>query len=250
MIMKKEEQIVVLQQQLHDLQTEYEKTCLETMALRADIDTLDAQLTTEREDHAANVTTRNKLVEERDELRILLATKASEETRRSEAQRSMELELAGLRSEASKLHQDLTNLKRSALENQNKAKLEFEQIMHDHSSLQSTHASLVERAEATQAQLNKVQAQLPELEKAKRTLESELLSSRSRLHEQEDHLAEALRMKGVSSSLFFILFSYLCISESGAAAGSSSRQVPQLRRCRHRITARKGHPFTGAAGGP
>jgi len=191
--------MAVLQQQLHDLQAEYDRACLEAMALRADNDTLDAQLTAEREDHAANVTTRNKLVEERDELRILLATKASEETRRSEAQRSMELELAGLRSEAYKLHQDLTDLKRSALENQNKAKLELEQITHDHSSLQSIHASLVEREKAVQVQLNKVQAQLPELEKAKRTLESELLSSRSRLHEQEDHLAEALRAKGVSN---------------------------------------------------
>lgn len=197
MIKKKEEHIAALEQQLNTLKVEQNQASDEIMALRADIDTLDGQLAAEREDHAADVAARSKLVAERDDLRTLLATKASEETRRSEVERSKELELAELRTEAAKLHQELGDLKRSTLENQNKSKLELEQITRDHFSLQSSHTSLLERERSAQSQLTKVSAQVTELEKARRTLESELLSSRSRLHEHEAQLTEALRQKEV-----------------------------------------------------
>jgi myosin protein heavy chain len=197
MITKKEAQIDTLNKQLEALKTQYDSACGEIMAMRADIDTLDGQLTAAREDHTADIATREKLVEERDELRVLLATKASEETRRSEVEKSREMEFAELRREVARLHQDQTELKRSALESQNKARLELEQITHDHSSLRSSHESLLNKEQSTRSQLTTVQAQLSELGKAKRTLESELLSSRSRLHELEDQIAEVLQAKEV-----------------------------------------------------
>lgn len=142
-------------------------------------------------------TARDKLVKERDELHVLLATKASEETRRSEVEKSRELELAELRKELDNLHQTQSQLKQSALETQRKARLELEQMTRDYSSLQSSHNSLVNMDQSTRSQLVTVQAQLSELEKAKRTLESELLSSRSRLHEHEGQLVEAVQVKEV-----------------------------------------------------
>jgi myosin protein heavy chain len=197
MITRKEEQIDALTTQSDTLKTEYDKACVEIMALRADIDTLDGQLAAVREDHTADLAARDKLIEERDDLRVLLATKASEETRRSEVEKSRELELAELRGEVTRLHQDLGELKRLALETQHKARLELEQITRDHTSLQSSHDSLLNKEGSIRSQLTIVQTQLSELDKAKRTLESELLSSRSRLHEHEGQLAEALRAKDV-----------------------------------------------------
>ncbi len=197
MIKKKEGQIATLEQQLNTLRVEHDHVSDEIMALRADIDTLDGQLAAEREDRATDVASRDKVVAERDDLRMLLATKASEETRRSEVERSKELELAELRSETARFHQELGDLKRTALESQNKSRLELEQITRDHFSLQSSHTSLLDRERSAQSQLTKVKGQVIELEKARRTLESELLSSRSRLHEHEAQLTEALRQKEV-----------------------------------------------------
>jgi len=214
MIQRKEEQIAALNKQLDVLKSEHEKASVEIMELRADIDNLDAQLSVEKEDHSVDIAALNKLSEERDELRGLLATKASEETRRSEVEKSKELELADLRSRTGHLHQELTELKQSSLENQNRAKLELDHVTRDHTSLQHSHNSLLDRERAAQSQLSKLQTQFSELEKAKRTLESELLSSRSRHHETEAQLADALRAKEVSSLLlaFVSLFSPATVS--------------------------------------
>jgi myosin protein heavy chain len=201
-IEKKEGQIVALEQHLNALKVEHDHISDEIMALRADVDTLDGQLAAEREDRATDVAARDKVVAERDDLRILLATKASEETRRSEVERSKELELAELRRETAKLHQELGDLKRTALESQNKSKLELEQITRDHFSLQSSHTSLLDRERSAQSQLTKVKGQVTELERARRTLESELLSSRSRLHEHEAQLTEVSRQKEVIYCIF------------------------------------------------
>ncbi|CAA7270853.1 unnamed protein product [Cyclocybe aegerita] len=195
MIQRKEEQITLLTNQLDALKTERDMAANEIMELKADLDTLDGQLTVERQDHAADLALKRKLQEERDELRQLLATKASEETRRSEAEKSKELELADLRTHTTKLQQELSDHRRNALESLNKAKLELDQIARDHATLLQSHNSLLDQERAAQAQLTKVRADLSELEKARRTLESELLSARSRQHEAEGEVAEAQRTK-------------------------------------------------------
>lgn len=197
MIQKKEDQISQLTSQLDDLKKEREINSAEILALQADIDTLDAQLTAEKNDHATDVASREKLQEEMDELRALLETKASEETRRSEAEKSKELELVDLRSQCSKLQQESSELRNSFLEVQSKSKVEHEQLLREFNSLERSHQSLSDRERTTQSQLVKMQAQLAELEKAKRSVDSELLTLKSRQHEAQDHLAEALRNKEV-----------------------------------------------------
>jgi myosin protein heavy chain len=230
MIQKKEEQISELNDQLEALKVERDSASMEIMELRADIDTLDAQLNSERQDHAADISSRDKLQEEMDELRTLLATKTTEATRRSEVEKSKEIELSDLRTQASKLHQELTELRRSALETQSNLKVELEQTIRSHTSLQHSHSSLSDRERIAQAQLTKVQAHLSELEKAKRFVDSELLSLRSRQHESQDQLAEALRAKEVWIAKFSAP-SYrdrLFISESGTATNGCARKVPRF----------------------
>ena len=113
MIQKKEEQIVTLSDQLDGLKVEQMNASMEIVALRADIDILDGQLTVEKRDHSADIAMLEKLQTERDELSSLLAAKTSEATRRSEVEKSKEAELAELRSQSSKLQQELTDLRRT-----------------------------------------------------------------------------------------------------------------------------------------
>lgn len=197
MIQKKEERIAELTADLENVKQEHEKDAKEILELCADIDTLQGQLDAEKKDHALDVSAKDKLQDELDELRALLATKASEETRRSEAEKSKELELFDLRNQHSKVQHELTELRQSTLEAQNRMKVDLEQTVREYSSLQHSHTSLLARERAAQSQLTKVQAQLAELEKAKRALDSDLLAVKSRQHETQDQLADALRGKEV-----------------------------------------------------
>ncbi|KAF8191360.1 nonmuscle myosin heavy chain b [Pholiota molesta] len=144
MIQKKDEQIAALNDEMDALKAERENASMEILALRADIDTLDGQLAAERQDHANDVGSLEKLQAERDELRTLLAAKTTEATQQGS-------ELAELRSQSSKLHQELVDLRRTSLESQKM--------------------------------------------KAKRSMDSEMLSLRARQHEVQGELAEAMRTK-------------------------------------------------------
>jgi myosin protein heavy chain len=197
MIKKKDEQISLLTEQLDALKIERDNASMEISQLHADLDTLDSQLAQEKQEHQADNEARRKLQNERDELRTLLATKTSEETRRSEVEKSKEAELTSLRNQCAKLQQELTDSRHSAIEIQNKLKVDLEQVTREYTSLQSSHASLSDRERIAQAQLTRVQGHLAELERAKRSMDSELLSLRARQHDSESQLAEAQRDKTV-----------------------------------------------------
>lgn len=197
MIKKKEDQITLLTEQLDAIKLERDNASMEISQLHADIDTLDNQLAQEKQEHGADNEARRKLQNERDELRTLLATKTSEETRRSEVEKSKEAELSSLRNQCAKLQQELTDSRRSAVEIQNKLKVDLEHITREHTNLQSSHSSLSERERIAQAQLTRAQGHLAELERANRSADSELLSLRARQHDSEKELADAQREKTV-----------------------------------------------------
>ena len=67
-----------------------------------------------------------------------------------------------------------------------------------HKNIQQSHLSLSDRAQTSQAQLKKAEAALSEAEKAKRALESELQSVRSRAIDTDNQLAEMQKAKEVS----------------------------------------------------
>ena len=81
-------------------------------------------------------------------------------------------------------------------------KIELEQLSREHASLNSSHSSLLDRERIAQAQLIKAQGHLSELEKAKRSMDSEMLSLRVRQHEVQGELTEALRTKEVHILVF------------------------------------------------
>ena len=198
MIQKREEHIARLVDQLESSKGERDHSLKQIIELQSDIDTLFAELEAEKGDRAHGIAARAKLQEELDELRTLMDAKTSEETRRNEVEKSKEQELADLRGQVSKLQQDLSEARRLALEGQSKLKLELDYSVREHSSLQQSHTSLLERERIAQSQLIKVQATLSELEKAKRVIESELQSLRSRQNDSESQLADAQRVKEVT----------------------------------------------------
>lgn len=197
MIQKKEEQITKLSAQLDSSKATNSKALKEIIELQSDIDTLVAELEAEKGAREQEVTARKKLQEEVDELRSLMEAKTSEESRRNEVEKRKEEELATLRAEVSTLQQDLADIRRVGLEAQSKLKLELEYSVREHNNLLQSHKSLSDRDNATQSQLMKTKAALSDLEKAKRSVDSELQALRSRQHDYENQLAEAIKTKEV-----------------------------------------------------
>lgn len=179
--------------------------------LQGKIDTLSSQIQSQQDEHKRDSSVRAKLQDELDELRALLATKVTEETRRSEAEKSKEEEITLLRSQATKLSQDLSDVRKSTLESQSKLKVELDTLVREHNSLQSSHKSLSDREQVAQSQLKKVEATLADLEKNKRATDSDLQSLRSRQIDIDGQLAEAVKEKEVMSlGIFLQLFTHSC----------------------------------------
>ena len=198
MIQKKEDRIAELLQQLDELKVEHQTATKEILELQSDIDTLAAELDSEKEDRSKGDLLRVKLQAELDELRVLLQAKTSEETRRNEVEKSKEVELGGLRSQVDKLQHELTDVRRTALETQSKLKLELDYATRELASLQDTHNVVAESEHKHKALAAQAQQNVMELEKTKRSLESELQSVRSRQHDAEGALADAQKAKEVS----------------------------------------------------
>ncbi|KAG6914825.1 hypothetical protein DXG01_015126 [Tephrocybe rancida] len=195
MIQKKEEQMHKLTAQLDSSKATNSKALKEIIELQSDIDTLVAELEAEKGDRVHDVAARKKLQEEVDQLRSLMDAKTSEESRRNEVEKRKEEELAALRTQAADLQRDLAETRRLGLEAQSKLKLELEYSVREHNTLLQSHKSLSECDSATQSQLSKTKAALSDLEKAKRSMDSELQSLRTRQHDYESQLAEATKAK-------------------------------------------------------
>ena len=145
-----------------------------------------------------------KLQEEVDELHAIMDAKTSEDSRRTEVERGKEQELADLRSQVSKLQTDLKEARKMSLDIQSKLKVELDNSVRAHGYLQESHKALAEREGVAQARLMKAEGGLSDLHKAKRALESELQSVRSRQIDADGHLGEAIRIKEVCLAAYFL----------------------------------------------
>lgn len=197
MIKKREEQIAELMKESGSLQSERDEAQKQILRLRNDMDTLVVKLNAEKDARSQEVALRSKLQEELDELRALMEARTSEETRRNEVEKSREEEVNDLRSQVTKLNEVLDDARRQTLEGQSKLKLELEYTVKEHASVQKSLDSLIQKERATQVQFTESQATLSEIDKAKRTLESELQSLRVRQHDHDTQLAEAMKQKEV-----------------------------------------------------
>jgi myosin protein heavy chain len=187
-----------LSDQVSSMKKLHGEALTEILALQNDINTLETQLEAERGDRENETETRTKLQAELDELRTLMEAKTSEATRRDEVEKSKEQELADLRQQTQRLQHDLTEGRRQLLVTQKQLKLELDTAVREHASLQESYNSLSERERAAQLDLSKAQTALSELERTKRSMESELQSLQTRQNDTEHQLADARKSKEVT----------------------------------------------------
>lgn len=161
--------------------------------LQAHGDTVLRSLATQKDDHERVVAARSKLQAELDELRVAMDAKSSEETKRSEVERSRELELADLRTQAARLADELSEARKSGGD----AQTALRSVQHERDELLTRRASLLKKAEEGEKKAHESDSQVANAEKARRAAESELQTLRMRQVDLDQQLAEAVKAKEV-----------------------------------------------------
>ena len=198
--------------------------------LQADSDRLVVELNVQKSDQDWGQLARARLQEEVDELRALIDAKIGEETQNQSREESKEQELVDLWSQVARLQADLSKARKLGLESQSKLKVELDNSVRAHNSLRETYKSLSEQEQASQARLAKAEGDLSDLQKAKRSLESELQSVRSRQIDADGHLGEAIRAKGVSLEIHLSNSILTITAGIRASIHSCANEMPGLRR--------------------
>lgn len=197
MLQKKEDDIIRLASEVAASKrerTQLQKDVTETRALT---EKQKAELDAYRVDADRALTAKARLREELDELRALMETKTTEETRRREVEKSKDEELADLRRQVADLQGQLNAFRKTALDNESKLKLEVERVSRQYTQLENSHTSLLERERAANEQSTKAEVAAIAMEKSKRTLESELQALRAKQIDSDSQLAEAMKAKEV-----------------------------------------------------
>lgn len=197
MIKRKDADIARLTAELETSKTERSRLSKEILEHRARIEALTADIISQRDNEARHATAQEKLQDELDQLRSLIEAKASEENRRGEVEKQKDAELQDLRLQASQLQNGLNEARRSALEVQNKLKVDLEASVREHKSLLHSHRSLSDRLQANDHKLKQTEASLGEVQKTMRSQESELQELRSRQIDTDGQLAELQKAKEV-----------------------------------------------------
>lgn len=199
MITRKEVSIDRLEASLEAVHTEKARSIQEVISLRAEIDTLAGELEAQKTDRARGLAARQKLQEELDDLRSVLAAKHSDDARRSEVEISMGAELGDLRKQALRLQQEASDARRQALEGQTRLKAAQDTAAREHATLHQAHQALIGKERAASTRLVAIEAEYAEADKTRRSVETEMLSVRSRQVDLDGQLSEALRAKEVSN---------------------------------------------------
>ena len=130
MIQKKEEDIVRMTTHLDSAKEECGQLSKQIAELHGRNTTLASELKAQQDDRLRSSSAQVKLQAELDELRAVLEAKTTEDTRRSEADKSREEELADLRSRVANLSQELATTRSDALENRSKLQVQLYPQVH------------------------------------------------------------------------------------------------------------------------
>lgn len=198
MIKKKDTDIARLTTELETSKAERSRLSKEILEHRGRIEALTAEVVSQRDSEAYHASTQEKLQDELDKLRSLIEAKTSEANRRGEVEKQKDAELQDLRLQVGKLQQELSEARRSAIEVQNKLKVDLEASVREHNSLLHSHRSLSDRVQANDHKLKQTEATLAEVGKTKRSQESELQELRSRRIDADGQLAELQKAKEVN----------------------------------------------------
>lgn len=232
MIKAKDADVARLTAELETSKAERGRLSKEILGHRGQIEALTAEVVSQRDSEARHVSVQEKLQDELDKLRSSMEAKTSEESRRSEVEKQREAELQDLRLQTGQLQQELSEARRISFEVQNKLKVDLEASVREHKSLLQSHRSLSDRVQANDHKLKQTEAALAEVEKTKRSQQSELEELRSRKIDADGQLAELQKAKEVtdhtSDTCSAVLKEY---SEPRTSAPRRSSKISGLRRC-------------------
>jgi len=122
---------------------------------------------------------------------------------RSEASKSMEQELSGLRLRVTTIQQNVVDANREAADVQSKLKVELESLQRELKAAQDSHRDVKLQAQTAEKSLSDATISLHSADKAKKAAETELHEFHSKHPDMEGQLTEAL--KGREVSLWFHL---------------------------------------------
>ena len=199
MIKQKDADITRLTTELEASKSERSRFSKEILECRGRIEALTAEIVSQRDIETRHTAVQEKLQDELDRLRSLMDAKTSEESRRNEVEKQKDAELRDLRLQASQLQQELSEARRTAIEVENKLKVDLQTSVREHTSLLQSHRSLSDRLQANDQKLKQTEASLAEASKIKRSQESELQELRSRRIDLDGQLAELQKVKEVTS---------------------------------------------------
>ncbi|KAH9055174.1 hypothetical protein EDB83DRAFT_1111534 [Lactarius deliciosus] len=233
MIKQKDADITRLATELEVSKSDRGRLSKEIIECRGRIDALTAEIASQRDSEARHTVVQEKLQDELDKLRSLIAAKTSEESRRNEVEKQKDAELRDLRLQASQLQQELGDARRTAIEVENKLKVDLETSVREHTSLLQSHRSLSDRLQANDQKLKQTEASLAEASKIKRSQESELQELRTRRIDLDGQLAELQKAKEVISCTSLSRCHYtqgLLSVEFRTSTPRCAEQIPGFRR--------------------
>ncbi|TFK62490.1 hypothetical protein BDN72DRAFT_390460 [Pluteus cervinus] len=195
MLRKKEDQIVKLNERIDTFRSDSDGSARQMVGLQRRVDSLVLELSEEKQEREQESSSRLKLQQELDELRVLMETKTSEETRRLEVEKGKEVELVALRAQHAGISRKLADERHVALELQAKLRSDLDETARQLQSLKREHDTLSNQDQTRQTQLAEFKSSLSELERLKRSAESELNALRSRQAEELKEMNETVRRK-------------------------------------------------------
>lgn len=203
LVQKKEAELGKLSSLLGAARLERDSALKQSSQAQTRIDTLTTDLQGSETARKQGIDSRARLEEEIDELRSLLNAKTSEDTKRSEAEKSKEQEISNLRARITTIQQGAVDARREASEAQSKLKLELDGLQREHKAAQESLRDLKAQLQSAEKGRSEATLALQASEKAKKAAEAELHEFRSKHLDSEGQLAEALKAKEVRSDIFF-----------------------------------------------
>ncbi|WVQ93464.1 hypothetical protein IAU59_000538 [Kwoniella sp. CBS 9459] len=157
-------------------------------ALAVRMDSLKSDLSVKDKEKQTEITARQKLQKELDDLRKVMDAKTSEDSKRQEADRSREAEMSRLRDQVAQLHKSLDDQREAAQQLANKLRVDVEGLKQSHTAaqrdLKAAQAALKEKED----KLAQAQSKFNDAEASRRKVEAELDSVREQLAGTESKL--------------------------------------------------------------
>lgn len=190
MIARKDADIVRAGSEVATLRREREAAIKQTTDLQTQFAAAQRELVV----HKGEAERTRRLQVELDELRAAMDAKSSEDHKRSEAERSREIELADLRSQVSRVTRELADARKSTVSDE----AALRSITRERDELLSGQSLLTKRVEEAEKKAMDVDGLLGAAEKARRTADNELTALRMRQGDLDTQLADSVKAKEAS----------------------------------------------------